>query len=344
MRSHLFSLTALLSLCVLVSGCNRTPQPDVKKVVTPERVFPQAERMFAVAFSPDSSWFVAAGVEGVVRMYSVPGGEMVRSFTHPGGATWVDVSADGKWVATCGYDGNVRLWDAATGTLLHTLHGGDRTLWSVAFSPDGTRVASGGDDHAITIWHLPASDMEVKLGGHTRIVWTVQFSPDSHSLASGSFDRTAKIWDIGGNNSVRTLAGHTQAVVRLAYSPDGKLIASGGDDSKLRLWDVASGKEIRSMDQSPRHIDAVAFSPDGQYVVTGGKDHNSFGELVQNFFGENAAGMGESMHVYRVSDGALMQTISQHHNDVFGLAFSRDGKWMASASEDKSVILWKVNE
>ena len=96
------------------------------------------------------------------------------------------------------------------------------------------------------------------------------------------------------------------------------------------------------MDQAPRHIDAIAFSPDGRFIVTGGKDQNTFGEILQNFFGQNAAGKGPSMRIWRVADGQLVQTLSVHSNDVFGLDFSADGRWMVSASEDKDAILWRI--
>jgi WD40 repeat protein len=133
--------------------------------------------------------------------------------------------------------------------------------------------------------------------------------------------------------------------VRVAFSPDSQLLASGGDDSNVKLWRVDTGALVRTLSNGSRHVDAVGFSPDGKYLASGGHDKALLGELVQNFFGTNAAGgKGESIRLWRVSDGALLQKLSEHSNDVLSIQFSPDGKWMASASEDKTAILWRLGQ
>jgi WD40 repeat protein len=335
----------LFFVLVVGAGCADHPTPDRMQLVSLARVIPQPERLWNVAFSPNSKAFLACGVEGVAHMYRVEDGNELRSFTHPGGVTWCVVSRDGTMVATSGYDGNVRIWNAQGGELLRTLQGGGGTIWTIVFSADDRLLASGGEDKIVRVWRVADGSLEKEFKGHTLNVWSVQFSPDGKWVASGSFDHSVRMWSLDGSAPDRVLNGHTQAVVRVAFSPDGKLLASGGDDSKLRLWEVSSGRQVREMDQSPRHIDALAFSPDGSYIVTGGKDQNMLGEILQNFFGENAAGgKGPSMRIWRREDGTLMQTLAAHANDVFGIDFSPDGQWMASASEDKSAIVWRVEK
>jgi WD40 repeat protein len=130
-------------------------------------------------------------------------------------------------------------------------------------------------------------------------------------------------------------------VVELAYSPDGKLLASGGDDSKVRIWRVGDGQLLRTLDHDGHHVYAVGFSRDGRYLATGGRDHGTFGELMENLHLTHQ--VGETVRIWNVADGRLLRTVKAQ-NDVHSVEFSPDGQWLATASEDHTVVLWRVSE
>jgi WD40 repeat protein len=52
----------------------------------------------------------------------------------------------------------------------------------------------------------------------------------------------------------------------------------------------------------------------------------------------------DKVKIWEVENGRLAQTLDSHSADVNGVAFSFDGKWLASVSDDKNIILWKANE
>ncbi len=295
-----------------------------------------------VTFSPDAKILATSNVDGTVRLIRISDGQLLRTITHPLGVTSISFSPDGKLLASASYDAIVRIWVVNDGTMLRTLAGHEGTVWSVAFDPDGQTIASGGEDKTVKIWRASDAVMLQTCSGHTLNVWSVDFSPDGQSLASGSFDQTVKLWNAETGNLIRTLSGHEQAVVHVAFSPKGQLLASGGDDSSIRLWSVPDGKLVNTLTAGTDHVYSVAFSPDGEWLASGGRGQGAAATFWKQIAGYGLSAKGTTVRLWRTGDGTLQQVLSEHSDDVWSVAFSPDGKWLASSSLDKTVTLWQL--
>jgi len=139
---------------------------------------------------------------------------------------------------------------------------------------------------------------------------------------------------------VRTLSGSKEAVVGIAFSANGQLLASGGDDEMVRIWHVRDGALLRTIDAS-NHVYSVAFSPDGQWLASAGRERGALGTLWKQIAGSGST-HGITVRLWRVSDGSLLQGLAAHSDDVWSVAISPNGKWLASSSEDKTVQLWRL--
>jgi parallel beta-helix repeat protein len=177
------------------------------------------------------------------------------------------------------------------------------------------------------------------LTGHTDWVRSVAFSPDGRLLASGSADYTIKLWEVASGREVRTLTGHTWTVTSVAFSPDGRLLASGSRDKTIKLWDVASGSLVRTLSGPTDDVNSVAFSPDGRL-------------LASDFCGRYELGRGcvqGEIRLWEVASGREVRTLSGHTYAVRSVAFSPDGRLLASGSRDETINairerikLWEV--
>jgi len=330
-----------IGLAIALSGCGSEPEAATQG----PRIIATLERTWQlgggpgrqVTFSRDGALLASANATGEVVVRRTSDWKPVSSLRHDGGATAVAFAPDNQ-LLTAGYDGLLRAWDLGSARELKRFAGSGGPIWTIDVAPDGQHAASASEDGVIRIWSLEASSAPLILKGHQRNVWNVRFSSDGKQLASASFDKTARIWDAGTGKSLRTLSGHEQAVVGLDLSSDGRTMVTGGDDSTIRLWRTTDGAPLKRIDAG-NHVYSVDLSPDDRWLATGGRARSGFGTFWHQLTG--TGGHAEPAKLWRVSDMAVVARLP-HPEDVMSVAFSPDGRWLVTSSEDGKARLWRL--
>jgi WD40 repeat protein len=135
-------------------------------------------------------------------------------------------------------------------------------------------------------------------------------------MAAGR-DGTVRLYPSGAAQQARTLRAGGPLVAG-ALRADGEVAATAATNGIISLWNARSGSRIRAL-PATAGLTAVALDPAGRLL---------------------AAGAGKTVRVYDAQTGALLKVLTGHTDDVTGLAFSPDGRQLASSSKDHDVRVW----
>ena len=224
----------------------QTRAAEPRLSVQRDHTLPHAQRVIALAFSPDGRTLITGSVDEVVCLWDVGSqlgaGQLRHTWSGCSGALSVlAFSPNGQLVASASADDyTVRLRDVATGQVLHVL---DQHRWlvgAIAFSPDSKRIATGSHDQMVRLWDTSTGQLLYTLVGHTYIVWGLAFSPAGQILASGSHDQTVRLWDVQSGHPLYVLSGYPRALRALAHDAH-QILASVGHDQLVHLWRVGGG-------------------------------------------------------------------------------------------------------
>jgi WD40 repeat protein len=287
----------------------------------------------ALALAPDGKTIASAGTDQAVLIHD--GAKTLQTVKTHSPVSALAFAPDGKTLASGGTEsqgalerGMIRFWDPATGkeTSAPLQHAGQ--VLALAYLPQAKLLASAGKDNLVRIWD-PASGRQVSAHkGHIGWVGTIAVSGTGDILFSGSQDGTVKIWSSVPPDVIAAHEGAAQAVV---FAPDDKAVVSGGRDGAVKFWDPATGKLLTEF-KGLGNVTSLAFSSrEGPARLAAGiaTDKNE-GEVRLWEVSWDKSGLKTKE----------LPALKGHTKGVTCVAFTPDGKTLASGSADQTAIVW----
>jgi WD40 repeat protein len=200
---------------------------------------------------------------------------------------------------------------------------------AAVWSPDGALIATMSRDQTIRVWESGTGKLRQQFQEKEVEYHAVAFTPDGKTLAGAGGDplkggnTSIRLWDVATGREIRRLHGHQQPAYALAFSPDGHMLVGVSCDLVI-CWDVANGTEMHRWSHL-RATAALAVSPDRKLLASVG------GETEDR-----------AIHLWDVTTGKELHTLKGHQRGVTSLAFSPDGKTLASGNPFEQHRLWDV--
>ncbi len=323
-----------------------------------------------LAWSPDGTMLASTGEGADIRVWKVDTGQLLTRLKTDSLPTWsLAWSPDGKWLAAGNgayedktINGKVLILDAPSEfsptsentepplpplqvitvanakqvQLLKTLQlpgfkKGRLSQCSVAFSPAGKFLSGVCYQNTIPVWNAQSGQLIRSLESAPVQEVAIAFSPNEKQIATGGFANNIRLWDMATGQLIRTSGSLPAPIWELAFSPNGDRLASVNFDinqsaspgaPSIQLWNAASGEVLWNYQaETPLRVLSVAYSPDGKTI---------------------ACGTFDSALLLNAETGTPIKALPIP-NHVGDLAFSADGQWLATGSDDRRIRLWRTD-
>jgi WD40 repeat protein len=307
----------------------------------------------SVAFSPDSKTIVSGSQDKTIRIWNLDGKPIGTPLEgHKAQVNSVAFNPQNNHqVASGSDDQSIILWNLSfsESSVLKSpkVKGRKSIIESVAFSPDGRWLVSGGSDRHVRLWDLTTDKPTSQIWGtHSAPINSVAFSPDGTKIASGGEDQMVMIWEIDKPKKPwKMLKGSYLGISSVAFSHNRQMLAAGSWDYRIRLWRLdQKSAEPYCLEGHTENVQSVMFKPTDDQ---------------QNDLILASAGWDEVVNLWKLERDCEMpflikekqkvclkggKRIGRNGNRAWSVAFSPDGKRLATAWENHTIRLWDVNQ
>ncbi len=324
-----------------------------------------------LAFSPDGALLATGAADHQVRLWSARTGACLRALQgHGGPIAGVAFGPEGATLASIAEDGRLMTWRVADGVQLANLRSLGGRATALAVCPPGERLAIGASDGSLSVYHLEGNGApRTRLGDHQGAITGVVFSGPQHLITVAGNQRIHRC-QLDTGESRELLQTHLGGALS-TFAPDGQVLALSDGEATVQLWRLdpppaSPGghfwRVLRGLRGRPRRIAlgdrVIAVAADDNYVylwplADAERESDPVclpagdGRIHSLSLSDDGTLLGLSdergtVHIRRVSDGALLWTLTGATGPLVSLAFGPDGRRLAAGDGHGAIRIWRL--
>ncbi|KAJ2159377.1 hypothetical protein GGF46_003080 [Coemansia sp. RSA 552] len=299
--------------------------------------------VFLCAWNPATPAVLATGAgDGTARIWDLSQRQSTEDgagdslvLRHDEGLSGADERVDvtsiawneqGTTLATASFSGELRAWTTAGEPKL-ALRQRQAPIIAMRWNRKGSLLATAYLDGNVGVWDMQAGQLRRELKAHSGCVMDVDWL-DNTTFASCGNDKAIRVWREGESAPVRTFTGHKSDINAIKWHPGGKYLASASDDGTVKVWSMSGPSD--------------------------GPVHDFFGHSQQVYLAKwlprtdkfvlASASFDGTVRVWDLQSNACLRVLAAHTKPVDCLAFSSDGRYLASGSFDRKVCIWLIKD
>lgn len=308
-------------------------------------------------FSPDGTCFASVS-EGHVEIWDAKTYKRLFVLEEPEETapsaylkSMVKFSPDGQQIASSLAD-RIRIWDFYTKKILQTIQNNGLTINCLTYSADGRFIVYGGDDKIVHFWDIEKAQESLSFQGHTNSINAIAVSKDGQYVISAGKDYSIRLWNLNTDNFISSTPRIWNSTI-----PE-KAEATCANGKRKAFWDyednvvcirTTSGvRDFYLWNSYLTDVDFFTFSPNGENLLMLSNNmeicicrHLSDLEKEVKRRADSHPWYSEP-EIFAPEEQDLL-ILKGHTGVVRCAAYSPDGEYVASGSEDYTLRIWNVS-